>query len=220
MRYTLSFAACVLFATTVLARDVEHAFQSSVPRGEIQRVVIDVPFGAFKVRNGPSNRLALSGIASRDYDGKKEKEWAQKVVDDTSVEFYVNGTSAIVKRKFGKNAQSWRAMKFTGVDLVIELPPGVDVQFETSAGEIEMTGTFGDIDIDLRAGEVDVRIPRAGVRDLHASCRVGEVRTNLGTEIVTREGILPGRTKYFNAGGTSHVNVHVTAGEVDVTLTQ
>jgi len=73
---------------------------------------------------------------------------------------------------------------------------------------------------DMRAGEVNLRVPRAKVRELNASCRVGEVRTNLGTEVVTREGLFPGRTHFFNAAGKAHVNAHVTAGEVDVTLTQ
>lgn len=45
-------------------------------------------------------------------------------------------------------------------------------------------------------------------------------RAHLGTQVVTREGVLPGKTHFFNAQGTAHVNVHVTAGEVDVMLTQ
>ena len=122
----------------------------------MQRVVIDISAGSFTIRNGAGDRLALSGIASRDYDGSKEAIWAQKVVDDTSVEIVVNGAEAIVRRKFGKNAQSFRAQKFTGIDLRLDLPTGMDVDFDTSAGEIDMDGDFGDIDIDLRAGEVDV----------------------------------------------------------------
>ena len=82
-----------------------------------------------------------------------------------------------------------------------------------------MAGDFGDVAADLRAGEVKVRVPRARVRELNASCRVGEVRANVGTEIITKEGLFPGRTHYFNPKGKTHVNVHVTAGEVDVTLT-
>jgi hypothetical protein len=62
-------------------------------------------------------------------------------------------------------------------------------------------------------------MPRANVRRLEASCRVGEVRTHIGDDVVTREGIFPGKTKYFNAAGKNAINVHVTAGEVDVTLT-
>jgi hypothetical protein len=220
MSRALFVAASLLLATSAAAKDVSHAFQSVVSRGAVQRVVIDISTGSFTVRTGAADKLALSGIASRDYDGGKERAWAQSVVDDTSVEFVIKGAEAIVRRKFGKNARSWRARKFTDLDLRLDLPPGMDVDFNTSAGEIEMAGDFGDVDIDLRAGEVDVRIPRSRVRELNASCRVGEVRTHLGHEVVTREGVFPGKTHFFNAEGTAHVNVHVTAGEVDVTLTR
>ena len=220
MRKLLILVSVLALATPLVAQDVEHKFQSVVPRGQVQRVRIDIPFGSFTIRNGSGERIALSGVTSRDYDGQRERIWAQKVVDDTSVEVTISGHEAVIRRKFGRNASSWRARKFTGLDLRIELPPGVDVEFNTSAGEVNMDGDFGDVTIDLRAGDIDLRVPRARVRELNASCRIGEVRTNLGTEIVTREGILPGRTHFFNAKGKTHVNVHVTAGEVDVTLLQ
>lgn len=220
MRQPLFLAAALLVASPLFAADVEHAFQSAVPRGRVERVVIDIPHGSFIVRNGSAERIGVSGIASRDYDTAKERKWAQEVVNDTTVEIYVNGAEAVVRRKFGSKADGWRARKFTGIELRIELPPGVDIEFETSAGEVDIAGNFGDIDVDLRAGEVDVRIPKAAVRELTASARVGEVRANLGKEIVSREGILPGKTKFFNASGKNHVSLHVTAGEVDVTLTQ
>ena len=105
---TLFLTATLLAASAALASDAEHAFQSAVPLGGVKRVVIDIPTGSFTIRNGSQTQLALSGIASRDSDGAKEKAWAQKVVDDTSVEFVVNGAEAIVRRKFGANAQSWR----------------------------------------------------------------------------------------------------------------
>ncbi len=219
MRKTLLLAT-FLFASAAAAADVEHSFQSVVNRGAIKRVVIDIPAGSFTIRNGDTTKLALSGIVSRDYDTAKEKIWAQKVVNDTSVEIYVSGAEAVVRRKFGPNAQSFRAQRFSGIDVRLDLPAGLDVTFETTAGEVDMAGNFGDIDIDMRAGEIDLSVPRATVRELSASCRVGEVRTNLGTEVITREGVFPGRTKFFNAAGRSRINVHVTAGEVDVTLTQ
>ena len=198
--------------------DVEHSFQSAVPRGSIERVVVEIPYGSFTVRNGAADRLSLSGIASRDYDSAKEKAWAQKVVNDTSVEFVVNGAEAIVRRKFGRNADSWRAQRFTGLDIRLDLPAGIDIEFETSAGELNLAGDFGDIGIEMSAGEIQARLPRARVRELNASCRVGEVRTHIGNEVVTKEGVLPGKTNYFNPDGKTHVNIHVTAGEIDVTL--
>jgi hypothetical protein len=219
MRKTFILAV-FLFASAAAAADVEHSFQSVVNRGAVKRIVIDIPSGSFTIRNGAADKLALSGIVSRDYDSAKERVWAQQVVNDTSIEFYVNGPEAIVRRKFGRNAQSFRAQRFSGVDLRLDIPPGVGVTFETTAGEVDMSGDFGDVDIDLRAGEVDLQMPRAAVRELSASCRIGEVRTNLGTEVITKEGLFPGRTKFFNAAGRSRVNVHTTTGEVRITLTQ
>jgi hypothetical protein len=219
-RYSLAFTAALLTATVALAdQDVTHAFHSSVPRGRVQRVVIDIPTGEFTLRTGAATTLALSGIASRDYDTAKERDWAQGVVNDTSVEFYVNGTEAVVRRRFGPKASSWRSQKFTGMDLRIDLPPGMDVTFETTAGEVDLDGQFGNVSLDMRAGEIKLRMPKTMVRELNASARIGEVRTHIGNDVTSREGILPGKTKYFNAGGKSVVNVHVTAGEVDVTLT-
>ena len=217
---SIAFAASLLVAAAVSADDAEHSFQTSVPRGQVQRVVIDIPFGEFTVRNGAPGAIVAAGIASRDYDGQRERIWAQRVVNDTSVEISVQGAEAVVRRKFGPNAQSWRAKKFTGIDMKLELPPGIDIRFETSAGEIDISGHFGDVDVELGAGEIDVRVPRNSVRELNASCRIGEVRTNLGKEIITREGIFPGKTHFYNASGRGHVNVHTTVGEVRVTLTQ
>ncbi|MDQ3282344.1 MAG: DUF4097 domain-containing protein [Acidobacteriota bacterium] len=216
----LVFAAVLFAASAASAADVEHAFQSVAPRGSVQRVIIEIPAADFTIRNGRPDQLGLSGIASRDYDSARERVWAQKVVNDTSVEFIVNGGIARVRRRFGPHAQSFRAQKFTGLDLRLELPAGIDVEFDTTAGDVDVAGSFGDLNIDLRAGDIDVRVPRASVRELNASCRIGEVRTNLGHEIVEREGLFPGKTHWFNANGKAHVNVHATVGDVDVTLTQ
>ena len=207
------------FTATAFAADVEHQFQAAVAAGNVRRVVVDIPFGSFTVRNGSTDRIALSGIASRDYDGQRERIWAQKVVDDTSVQIEIRGAEAVIRPMFGPEAKSWRARKFTGMDLRLELPAGMDLKFDTSAGEIDIEGLYGDIDVDLRAGEIRVKVPQSSVRELNASCRIGEVTTNLGKEIVTREGVLPGRTHFYNADGRSHVNVHTTVGEVDVILT-
>lgn len=221
MRTTLlALALTAAAATAALGDDVvRHPFQSAVARGQVARIVIDIPAGEINVRNGSGEQLAVSGHAKRDYQGAKERAWAQRVVNDTSVEIYVRGAEAIVRRKFGAAAQSFRAQKFTNVELTLDVPRGVDVFFETSFGEIDLDGVFGNVDVDLRAGEIDLRTPRATVRQLNASCRVGEVRADLGDHTITREGLLPGKTNFYNATGRTNVNLHVTAGEVDVTLT-
>jgi hypothetical protein len=63
-------------------------------------------------------------------------------------------------------------------------------------------------------------MPQREVRQLQATCRVGEVRTKIGDEIIEREGLFPGKTRYVNPTGKSIVALHVTAGEIRVTLTR
>lgn len=218
MRGTIAFAL-LLTATSAFPDGVKHRFDTSVPRGRVQRVVIDIPAGDITIRNGAADRLAASGVVSRDPDGSRSRAKEQRIVDDTTVEIYISGDEAIVRRRFGPEAQSWRAEMFTKVDVDVDLPRGVDLDFKTRFGDVKIEGSFGSIDVDLRAGEVDVRVPRADVRELRASCRVGEVQTNVAGEITTREGLFPGETRYQNPSGKAFVNVHTTFGEVRVRLT-
>jgi len=214
--------ALLLAAGAALANDeVAHPFSSAVmTRGRVHRVVIDIPAGEVRVRNGAGDRIAVSGTAERHFDGHKSRPKEQQIVDDISAEVVVNGDEAIVRRRFGPNAQRWSARSFhSSVDLTVELPIGVDVEIDTRYGAVNIDGAFGSIDTDLRAGEVHVRTPRVNVRDLTASVSIGEVHTYFGDRYIENEGVFPRVARFHNANGRSDVNVRSTFGEVHVTLT-
>jgi hypothetical protein len=219
----LSFliAAALLAAGTAMANEeVSHAFAATASRAHVRRVVIDIPAGEFRIRNGAADRIAVSGTSTRHFEGYKRRTKEQQIADDISVEIAINGNEAIVRRQFGPNAQSWSAKSFhSAVEATVELPPGLDVEMSTRYGSVDIEGAFGSIDTDLRAGEVHVRTPRANVRDLTASVSVGEVHTYFGDRYIENEGLLPRSAHFHNAGGRSDVNVHTTFGEVHVTLT-
>ena len=219
MRTPLIAAVLLLSASAVYAdQDVSRTFRTSIPRGSVTRVIIDIPAAEISVRNGASDKVTATGEISRESDGEREREEARKLVESTSIEIYVRGNEAVVRRRFTNQSDTWRNRTFTEFKLDLEVPQGTSLQFETSYGELNLDGRFGDIDIDLRAGEVDLRTHRADVGELNASCRIGEVRADLGDRWVKREGVFPGKTHFINAGGKYTVNIHVTAGEVDVTL--
>ena len=221
MRNVLFATAFLLVASPALANhDVRHAFQQSIPADGIHRVTIEIPAGDVSVRNGASNSLVVKGYAKREYDGTDPKDTNQKVVDDISADFYVNHEEAVVRRRFGPNARGWRAAHFTDFHITVEVPAGTSVEFATKYGDVDIDGVFGDVLVDLRAGDVTVRTPRANVRELTASCRVGDVTTNLGHEIISRSGLFPGTTRWEKNDGTSRLNLHVTAGDIEVKLTQ
>lgn len=213
-----SLSLLTAFAAEAADPKVSHPFSSTRERGTVRRVVIELPAGSVVVRNGAAGSISVSGVASREYQGSREKAWSQKVVNASSADIYASGDEAIVRRRFGKDADSFRAQKFTSFELIVEVPPGMDVDVQTSYGEVKMAGVFGRVSSDLKAGEIHFESPRAMVKELNASCRVGEVHANLGDETVTKEGLLPGRTHFYNASGNSIVDLHVTAGEVHVQL--
>jgi hypothetical protein len=126
MRKPLFLALALLFtAGAALADDeVTHPFSASAPRGHVRRVVIDIPAGEVRIRNGAGGRIAISGTAERHFDGHARRSKEQQIVDDISAEVVVNGDEAIVRRRFGPNAQSWSARSFhSSVDLTWNCRP-------------------------------------------------------------------------------------------------
>jgi len=221
MRHLAFAAALVLTASPLLANhEVEHAFRQSISAAGIRRVVIEIPAGEVTVRNGSHDTLVVHGKAKREYDGTDRREKNQTIVDDASAAFFVSNEEAVVRRRFGPNAQGWRADHFTDFHVTIEVPAGTSLVFGTKFGDVNIDGTFGDVTVDMRAGDLNVRTPRANVRELSASCRVGDVTTNLGHEIVERSGLFPGTTRWEKDSGSSRLKLHVTAGDIDVRLTQ
>ncbi|HEV7921167.1 MAG TPA: hypothetical protein VGR02_10305 [Thermoanaerobaculia bacterium] len=195
MRHLIACCALLLTATAALA-----GFDQTIQRGQVRRLVIDVPAGEVTVRNGAADRITISGYARRN----------EEMVQDAKLVLRVAGDQATVARIGGSH--------FTNYSVRIEVPPGTAIAVNTRYGEVRLGGTFGDIDVSLRAGEVHLETPRASVRELNASALVGEVHTNLGDRTIDREGVFPGRTHWENAAGKSRVTVHTTAGEVHVTL--
>jgi len=217
------FLVPLLFAalTASAGHRLIHHFQTSVPLRNIKRVVIAIPAGEIRVTNGNSNDIAVSGAVRRECDDDDERAEVQRSIDDIDVEVYTNGSEAIVRRHYGTHGHGWRVTNMASVDLELTLPPGVDLDFETKAGEIWLEGTFGNVDTDLRAGEIHVRTPRTNVKELNASTRIGEVHTSLGDRRIDREGVFPGTTHFVNPdGGRTTMNLHTTVGEVHVTLTR
>jgi hypothetical protein len=221
MRTTIIAAALLISAAAARAdRVVTHEFTASASAPGVRSLLVDIPAGEIHVVNGAAGTIHLAGVSRRDYDAWDRRDATQKIVDDVSAEVYVNGGEAVVRRRFGPNAQSWRSQKFTNLSVTIEVPAGTSISFDTSFGEIHMDGSFGNIDADLRAGEIHLDTPRADVKELNASARVGEVHTNDGAQIVSREGVFPGKTHFENPAGRTRVNVHVTAGEIHVRLSR
>ena len=198
-------------------REVSHRTHAVAPVAGVRLLTIDVPAGEVTIRNGASDRITIDGDVRLRHDTRRTQEM-QEIINDVDLAIGVEGDHATIYRTFGPNAGSWRARHMTEFETIIEVPAGLEVDVETHFGELRIEGSFARLDVDLKAGEVTLRTPKAGVRSLDASVTVGEVHTNLGDRILSREGVFPGHTRY-QGSGRADVNVHVTAGEVRITLT-
>ena len=216
---SIAVGALALLALPVLADDdVRHRLRASIPASAVRRVVIDIPAGDVTLRNVNNGTINVTGEVRRSYDGYRQREKQQAMVDDINVAVKVRGDEAVVERTFGPGAGSWTARSFhTDFRITVEVPRGLDVQIGTRYGDVSLDGDFGDIYVDLHAGEINLRTPRSAVRDIDASVRVGEVQADLGDQRVSNEGFFPRAVSYHNASGRSRVSLHTTAGEVHVT---
>ncbi|HLJ74084.1 MAG TPA: hypothetical protein VKU62_05830 [Thermoanaerobaculia bacterium] len=143
MRYALFSLALIASAA---AADVSHPVAASVRRGAVRRVIVAIPAGEIMVRNGSADRINVTGEVQRSDDGAE----ALRAVKNANVEIVTDGEDAIL-RKSGSSDFGWRM--HTNYHLDIEVPRGMSVNLETKYGEVTIEGEFGNIDVDLRAGE-------------------------------------------------------------------
>jgi hypothetical protein len=199
--------------------EVTHEFRSVVPRAGIRSVVIEIPIAELQIRNGPPDSLGVHGEARREYDGPQERDSRQRAVDSSSVEIEVRGDEAFIRRHFAAGAGSW-ASGHTKFEVAIDIPQGMDVSVEQNVGELRLDGAFGNVNIEMRVGEVHIRTPKANVHELTAGTTVGEVHTNVGDRVFDREGLFPGKTHYINESGKSSFTVDLNIGEIHIQLTK
>lgn len=220
MRSIILGAAVLLAAASAFADEsVTHQFSATRARGGVRHVVIDVPAGEVHVRNGAPGAIVATGSVRRDYDDESDRVKQQRVVDDIGVEIFVSNDTALISRKLGEHARGWSARNNSEYRVEVDVPPGLDVDVQTHAGEVHFDGTFGSLHTDLRAGEIHANIARANVRDLMASVRIGEVHANTGDQQIDNEGVLPKEVHWVNPnGGQSKIDLHTTVGEVHVKL--
>ncbi|MFA6955026.1 MAG: hypothetical protein WC538_04055 [Thermoanaerobaculia bacterium] len=211
-------------APSLLAQsaEVKHEFSSTIPASGIERVIVEMPSAGITVRTAATtSEIALAGHARRGFKNEKQRKDAQVMVDDSSVEIVVDGTTATVRRKYGPKAQSRTAKgSHTAFEFSITLPESIGLRVRMKGGEIDAAGALGHVDIGLRAGDVKVVMPKSSVKELIARARVGDLNLNLGDRIIEKEGVMAGKVNYLNEGGAYVVSVLVTTGDVTIELTR
>ena len=200
-------------------REVRHDFRVASAAAGIQKVIVEIPISEMKVTTSTAKEIVVSGYVTREYDRLSEMAGAERIAKNSGMEIDIRGSRAIIRRKFAADLPRRAKNSDTEFHLNVTLPDGVDLEIRQRIGELELEGAFGNIDIDMSIGEVTIHVPKKNIKELSARTTIGEVRTNVGDRIISREGIFAGRTHFYNDGGRSTLNVRLTIGEIDIALT-
>lgn len=221
MRYVRFLVLLALAPAAFAAQNVTHDFRAVRPSKGILRVQINIPAAELDVQNTIGDQIEVFGTATRAWEEASEQARAQQIVNSSGAAITVEGTRAFVKRSFGDGAQGRSSQgSQTRFTVHVRLPKGMHVEVRQLAGQVDLTGTFGDINVEMRSGDVNVVVPRREVHELEARATAGDVTTNLGTQIIEREGLFAGKTRFLNASGRSDLSVMVTVGNIDIQLVE
>lgn len=163
---------------------------------------VDKPFA-----KGGTIRMRL---AAGDYkiggspDDKIRVEWrADRAgqADNLKAEAEIRGTTAVISTG-GFN---------DGVHFKIEVPARSDIDIDLSAGELEVRGIEGNKKVETWAGEVNIEVGQANqYRTVEASVRAGELDARPFN--VSKGGLL--RSFSWKGGGSYSLAVKLFAGEL------
>jgi hypothetical protein len=175
------------------------------PAAATQRVLIEFPAGHLTVQSGagPDVRASLS-VRCR-HAGRHCYDAASRIRLVTDLKA---GT-----RSFRLEPRHWKANGLH-MDLVIELPPGMDVRTDMGAGELEVDDLAGAMDLNLGAGQATVRMRDRAVRSVDASVGVGEASLVRQGSRVSGHGFLSKRLHWADGEGDARVRVNLGVGEV------
>lgn len=196
-----------------------HEVRSEAPAAGIRRVRIELPSSELVIRNGSTERILIHGEVRRPYGNEAERERAKAFIEDISIMIDSKASRAVIRRVYGPNASGyWQRRKQTDYTLTIELPTGTHVELHQSAGSIDLSGRFGDVDIGLRAGQIRIEMPQADIKEVFAKTKIGEVKTTMGDRVVTREGFFPGATHFYSDTGDGVIRATLHVGEIEIIL--
>ncbi|NOZ79914.1 MAG: DUF4097 domain-containing protein [Acidobacteria bacterium] len=166
--------AAVLALPGIAGAAAAH-FQKSFPAQGISAVKVNVSFHDVQVvvRQTPSVNITVD-LTSRD-----SKKRAAKLFAEYKPSFTVRDGIITVKSLRKHRIWSWGGMSITG-KVIVTVPPGIDLNLDTSSGDCEVQGNLGHATIKADTSSGDVTVS-GSARRISADTSSGDVRLHLST---------------------------------------
>ena len=208
-RLALSLCLIALLAPAAWAARELGSLEGAWPRGATREVRIDFPVGELRLETSDDAtiRATLWVRCQRNTDACVERSRNLKLVTDEK-----DGVRTIELKGYPRTNN-----KGLQVELVIQVPKGLDVDVDMGVGEAIVRGLDGEVRVNLGVGEVNVRMPQQGVGDVKLGVGVGEVSLAADGRSRNGSGFL-GHSLKWTGKGAKRVDVECGVGEVSVRL--
>jgi hypothetical protein len=200
--------AVCLFLAGSAAADIEihqkHRFEAR-PGGT---VLIDVSFHRVEVTVVPGSSVEATVDVVIKGDGSSAKNLANKL----QPQFLEQGDTLII-RSVRDSGWSWKSVSANG-RVTVQMPPGMNVNIDSSSGGAVVSGDFGDAVVVFDASSGSLTVDGA-MRELHADISSGSVRAAVmrPLESFTADAS-SGNVRL--AGGARTADVDTSSGSIDL----
>lgn len=187
-----------------------RTLRGDFPTARATRVDLRLPPGAIRIEPSPDDRLRVDLDAYCSFDHSRCEERAERLslrthVVGNTLEFRVEGVPTV----------SALGLNLRGRILV---PRGRSLDVDFPAGELQIRGTDGDLNVDVGAGEVSIVLRQRSVRSVRVGVGIGEASLSVDGRRIEGSGWLGHKVRWGDGTGEARVDVGLGVGELDVTL--
>jgi len=201
--------ALIAAPTVALAATERLHREHSFPARAGATVEIDVSFHEVEVMSRPGETVDVTV----DLEVSASSSRAKRVIDELDPEFRDDGGRLLI-RSTRTGGWNWGFSRTKG-RVVVQMPPGLDLEVDSSSGRTSITGDFGDAEISCDASSGSVAVEGAA-RRVVADVSSGSITVELSraAEVVTASASSGGIKV---SGGAHSVNADTSSGGIRVT---
>jgi hypothetical protein len=188
-----------------------RSIERRIPVGDQQQIQVEFPYGELEIEptEGDSARVVLTARCER-WGGRCEDRLERVLVEHESrgdrLVIRVTGVSKVSNK---------------GLQLRLRLQvPARDLSVDMTAGDVLIEDLRQDVRVDLKAGDVDIRMPEDRVRSVDVHVAVGDASLRLPGQHVeaSRSHLVGGSVRWDEGRGTSRIEVDLSAGDATIRL--
>lgn len=181
----------------------------SVPIEGHETLHLHVPAGEVSVVGGDGNSVRATMAIRCPADSSRCAKWA--------TEARLEAARGRDRVRLGVDAP---ARLNASLKLTVEVPSTNPLEIVMGYGELRAEGMERHVRVDMKAGDVDIAMPRDAVDEVHLAARFGDATMRLdGRPVEGRRPWLVGaRLDWLDGDGAHDVNVRLRYGDVQVAL--